>query len=297
MDFPTIRVQAALPGASPETMASSVALPLEKQFSAIAGLTSMNSTSTQGGTEITLQFDLSRQHRRGRAGRAVDDRPRVAAAAAAKCRRRRRIRRSTRPTTPSSSSSCARATLSLSALDELAQSNVAQRISMVSGVAQVNIFGSQKYAVRIDVDPRQLAARGLGIDELASAIQDANVNMPTGTIFGDRTFVVHDERPVDAGVGVRSGDHRLPQRLSRAARRGGARLRRRRERPHGELAERRALHLPVDSEAAGHERRADCRRDQGAAARHPGAAAGVGVARHPQRPLGRPSASRSTTSS
>ena len=81
-------------------------------------------------------------------------------------------------------------TLALSALDELAQSNVAQRISMVSGVAQVNIFGSQKYAVRIDVDPRQLAARGLGIDELASAIQSANVNMPTGTMFGDRTFVV-----------------------------------------------------------------------------------------------------------
>ena len=80
VDFPTIRVQAALPGASPETMASSVALPLEKQFSAIAGLTSMNSTSTQGGTEITLQFDLSREHRRRRAGRAVDDRPRVAAA-------------------------------------------------------------------------------------------------------------------------------------------------------------------------------------------------------------------------
>ncbi len=104
VDFPTIRVQAALPGASPETMASSVALPLEKQFAAIAGLTSMNSTSTQGGTEITLQFDLSRdidaaaQDVQSMIGRAV------ASAAAARCRRRRRTRRSTRRTRRSSSS-------------------------------------------------------------------------------------------------------------------------------------------------------------------------------------------------
>src|SRR5688572_20119251 len=81
-------------------------------------------------------------------------------------------------------------TLPLSALDELAQSNIAQKISMVSGVAQVNVFGSQKFAVRVDVDPRQLAARAIGIDEVASAIQNANVNMPTGTIYGERTFVV-----------------------------------------------------------------------------------------------------------
>jgi HAE1 family hydrophobic/amphiphilic exporter-1 len=189
VDFPTIRVTAALPGASPETMAASVALPLEKQFAAIAGLTSMNSTSTQGGTDITLQFDLSRdidaaaQDVQSMIGRAARQLP---------------------PEMPSPPSYqkvnpadqaiffivMRSSTLPLAALDELAQSNVAQRISMVSGVAQVNVFGSQKYAVRVDVDPRQLAARGLGIDEVASAIQNANANMPTGTIYGDRTFVV-----------------------------------------------------------------------------------------------------------
>ena len=189
VDFPTIRVQAGLPGASPETMASSVALPLEKQFSAIAGLTSMNSTSTQGGTEITLQFDLDRnidaaaQDVQSMIGRASRQLPGEMPAPP-----------SYQKVNPADQSIffivMRSSTLSLSALDELAQTNVAQRISTVSGVAQVNIFGSQKYAVRIDVDPRQLAARGLGIDELANAVEDANVNMPTGTIFGDRTFVV-----------------------------------------------------------------------------------------------------------
>ena len=189
VDFPTIRVQAGLPGASPETMASSVALPLEKQFSAIAGLTSMNSTSTQGGTEITLQFDLDRnidaaaQDVQSMIGRASRQLPGEMPAPP-----------SYQKVNPADQSIffivMRSSTLSLSALDELAQTNVAQRISTVSGVAQVNIFGSQKYAVRIDVDPRQLAARGLGIDELANAVENANVNMPTGTIFGDRTFVV-----------------------------------------------------------------------------------------------------------
>ena len=189
VDFPTIRVQAALPGARPETMASSVALPLEKQFSAISGLSSMNSTSTQGGTEITLQFDLSRnidaaaQDVQAMIGRASRQLPGEMPAPP-----------SYQKVNPADNSIffivMRSSTLSLPALDELAQSNVAQRISMVNGVAQVNIFGSQKYAVRIDVDPRQLAGRGLGIDEVASSIENANVNMPTGAIFGDRTFVV-----------------------------------------------------------------------------------------------------------
>src|SRR6186713_2001954 len=184
VDFPTIRVQAALPGASPETMASSVALPLEKQFSAISGLTSMNSTSTQGGTEITLQFDLSRnidaaaQDVQSMIGRASRQLPGEMPAPP-----------SYQKVNPADQSIffivMRSSTLSLSALDELAQSNVAQRISMVNGVAQVNIFGSQKYAVRIDLDPRQLAARGIGIDEVASSIENANVNMPTGAIYGN----------------------------------------------------------------------------------------------------------------
>src|SRR5687767_129469 len=189
VDFPTIRVTVGLPGASPETMASSVALPLEKQFATIAGLTSINSTSTQGGTDITLQCDLSRdidaaaQDVQSMIGRASRQLPAQMPAPP-----------SYQKVNPADQAIffivMRSSTLPLSALDELAQSNVAQRISMVSGVAQVNVFGSQKYAVRIDVDPRQLAARSMGIDEVTTAIQNANVNMPTGTIFGDRTFVV-----------------------------------------------------------------------------------------------------------
>src|SRR5262245_21323359 len=151
VDFPTIRVSAGLPGASPETMASSVALPLEKQFTSIPGLTSINSTSTQGGTDITLQFDLSRnidaaaqdvQSMIGRASRQLP--PQMPAPP------------SFQKVSPAEQSICfiilRSPTLQLSQLDEIAQSVVAQRISMVSGVAQVNVFGSQKFAVRIDVD-------------------------------------------------------------------------------------------------------------------------------------------------
>jgi HAE1 family hydrophobic/amphiphilic exporter-1 len=189
VDFPTIRVNASLPGASPDTMASTVALPLEKQFTAIAGLTSMNSTSTQGGTDITLQFDLSRdidaaaQDVQSMIGRASRQLPGQMPAPP-----------SYQKVNPADQAIfyvvLRSSTLPLTALDEIAQTSVAQRISMVGGVAQVNVFGSQKYAVRIDVDPRQLAARSIGIDEVATAVQSANVSMPTGTIYGERTFVV-----------------------------------------------------------------------------------------------------------
>ena len=189
IDFPSIRVSASLPGASPETMASSVALPLEKQFATISGLMSINSTSTQGGTDITLQFDLTRnidaaaqdvQAMIGRASRQLP--PQMPAPP------------SYQKVNPSDQSIffivLRSSTLPLSTIDEVAQTSVAQRISMVNGVAQVNIFGSQKHAVRVDVDPRALAAKSIGIDEVASAIQNANANLPTGTIYGERTFVV-----------------------------------------------------------------------------------------------------------
>ena len=102
-------------------------------------------------------------------------------------------------------------------LDEIAQSQVAQRISMVSGVAQVNIFGSQKFAVRVDVDPRELAARSIGIDEVAGAISNANSNLPTGTIYGDADLRRPLQRAVDARGHLRADDHRLPQRHARSA--------------------------------------------------------------------------------
>ena len=185
IDFPTIAVNASLPGASPETMASAVALPLEKVFSTISGLDSMNSTSTQGSTSITLTFALNRD-----IDAAAQDVQSMIA-------RGQRQLPAQMPAPPSFSKvnpgdypvallTLRSDTLPLTTINEYADSTVAQRISMVSGVAQVQVFGAQKYAVRIDVDPRKLSAHGLGIDEVVSAIQASNVNLPTGTLYGSQ---------------------------------------------------------------------------------------------------------------
>jgi hydrophobic/amphiphilic exporter-1 (mainly G- bacteria), HAE1 family len=190
VDFPTIQVGAGLPGASPETMASAVALPLEKQFATIAGLNSINSTSSQGSTNITLQFDLSRN---------IDAAAQDVNSMIAKTARQLPPQMPTPPSyqkvnpgdQPVLFLVLRSATLPMSTVDEYAESTIAQRISMVSGVAQVNVFGAAKYAVRIDADPNKLAAHGVGLDELATAISNNNVNLPTGTIYGpDKTYVV-----------------------------------------------------------------------------------------------------------
>ena len=111
------------------------------------------------------------------------------------------------------------ATLPLSLINEYAETTIAQRISMVSGVAQVQVFGAAKYAVRVDVDPRKLAAHGIGIDEVASAIQNANVNLPTGTMYGaQQTFTVLANGQLLRAVGLRADDRRLPQRQPGPAR-------------------------------------------------------------------------------
>jgi HAE1 family hydrophobic/amphiphilic exporter-1 len=190
VDFPTIQVSASLPGASPDTVASSVALPLEKQFSTIAGLQSINSTSTQGSTNITLQFDLSRN---------IDAAAQDVQAAIAKTTRQLPPQMPSPPSyqkvnpddQPVLFLVLTSATLPLSTVNEYAETTMAQRISMVSGVAQVSVYGAARYAVRVDVDPRQLASYGIGMDEVASAISSANANLPTGTLYGqDRTFTV-----------------------------------------------------------------------------------------------------------
>ena len=190
VDFPTISVNASLPGASPETVASAVALPLEKQFSAMAGLNAINSRSSLGSTTITLQFDLNRN-----IDAAAQDVQTMIA----------RTQRSLPPNMPAPPSyqkvnpgdqpvlllALRSPNLPLYTVDEYAQSMLAQRISMVNGVAQVDVFGSAKYAVRIDVDPRKLSAHAIGIDEVSNAIVNNNVNLPTGTMFGpDKTFTV-----------------------------------------------------------------------------------------------------------
>jgi HAE1 family hydrophobic/amphiphilic exporter-1 len=189
VDFPTIQVSAGLPGANPETMASAVALPLEKQFATIAGVTSINSTNYPGNSSITVQFDLERN---------IDAAAQDVQAMIAKAARQlppqmpsppslQKVNPADQPVLILGVNS---PTLPMSQVDEYAQT-IAQRISMVTGVAQVGFGGSQKYAVRIDVDPRQLAAHAIGIDEVAQAISTANVNLPTGTIFGaQRTYSV-----------------------------------------------------------------------------------------------------------
>ena len=171
IDFPTIQVGAGLPGASPETMASAVALPLEKQFATIAGVTSINSTSSLGSTNVTLQFDLSRN---------IDAAAQDVQAMIAKTARQLPPQMPAPPSyqkvnpgdQPVMFLVLHSASLPLSAVNEYAESTIAQRISMVNGVAQVNIFGAARYAVRVDVDPRKLAAHGLGIDEVAGAISN-----------------------------------------------------------------------------------------------------------------------------
>jgi hydrophobic/amphiphilic exporter-1 (mainly G- bacteria), HAE1 family len=181
VDFPTITVNANLPGASAETMAASVATPLEKNFSSIAGLDSMSSTSTLGRTQITLQFSLSRN-----IDAAAQDVQSMIARTSRDLPRDMPSPPSYRKVNPANNSifllALTSETLPLSTVDEFAQTILAQRISMISGVAQVDVFGSQKYAVRIQLDPSQLAARQIGIDDVVLAIQRGNVDLPVGTL-------------------------------------------------------------------------------------------------------------------
>ncbi|HEJ83093.1 MAG TPA: efflux RND transporter permease subunit, partial [Desulfobacteraceae bacterium] len=188
VDFPTLLVTATLPGASPETMASAVATPLERQFSTIAGIDSMTSTSNLGNTQITLQFDLSRD-----IDAAAQDVQAAITAAAKQLPSDMPSPPSYRKVNPADQPvlylSLSSPTLPLSTVNDYAETLLAQRISMVTGVAQVMVYGAQKYAVRVQLDPKALASRGIGIDEAVDAIQKANVNLPTGTLWGSEQAV------------------------------------------------------------------------------------------------------------
>ncbi|MGB8957472.1 MAG: efflux RND transporter permease subunit [Candidatus Aminicenantales bacterium] len=190
VDFPTILVTAALPGASPETMASTVATPLEKQFSTIQGLDSMTSTNQLGLTQITLQFNLSRGL--DSAAQDVQESISVASSQLPRDMPAPPIYQKVNPAnSPILIFTLTSETLPLSTLDDYAEVMLAERISMVSGVAQVLVFGSQTYAVRIQLDPDALASRGLGIDQVSQAVQAGNVNLPTGILYGRfRAFTV-----------------------------------------------------------------------------------------------------------
>jgi len=190
VDFPTISVSASLPGASPETIAAAVATPLEAQFSSIAGLDNMSSVSARGATSVTLQFSLDRD-----IDAAAQDVQAAIAAALRKLPSEMPTPPSFRKVNPADSPIFYLAmhsdTLPLPAVNEYASTQLAQRISTIPGVAQVLIYGEQKYAVRIHADPNALAARGIGIDELHQAVASANVNQPIGNLEGAKqTFAL-----------------------------------------------------------------------------------------------------------
>ncbi len=188
VDFPTLQVSASLPGASPETMASSVATPLEREFSTIAGIDSMSSVSLQGSSQITLQFALDRN---------IDAAAQDVQAAIARTASRlppempsppsyKKVNPADQPILFLAVSS---PTLPLYEINEYADTLMSQRISQLPGVAQVVVYGSQKYAVRVQVDPERLAAKGIGLDEVSRAVQDRNVNQPVGVISGPRQAI------------------------------------------------------------------------------------------------------------
>lgn len=183
IDFPTLQVQAQLPGASPETMASSVATPLERQFSTVAGLDNMSSSSVRGNLGITMQFELDRN-----IDAAAQD---VQAAIAAVARRLppnmpappslQKVNPADQPILFMGLNS---ETISPRTVDDYAETLIAPAISSINGVSQVNVFGTAKFAVHVQLDPSKLAARGIGIDEVESSIESHNVNLPSGTLWG-----------------------------------------------------------------------------------------------------------------
>jgi len=190
VDFPTIAVTASLPGASPNTMASAVATPLEKEFSTIAGLDSMDSANALGISRITLQFSLDRN---------IDAAAADVQAAITRALKQLPPQMTTPPAfqkvnpadAPIFYLALTSSTLPMSTVDEYAQTLLAQRISTINGVAQVQVIGSQKFAVRVQLDPKALASRGIGIDEISDALNRHNTNLPTGTLYGaQRAYTV-----------------------------------------------------------------------------------------------------------
>src|SRR6202142_2369422 len=190
VDFPTLQVTASLPGASPETMASAVATPLENQFSPIVGLIAMTPVNSLGSTLITLEFDLNRSLD----GAAVDTQAAITQAS--------KLLPNNMPTPPTFTKvnpadqpiifvALKSKLVPLYTLDEYAETRLAQRISTISGVAQVQVLGAQKYAVHVQLDPHSLASHQIGINEVETALSNWNVNLPTGQITGpQRAFTL-----------------------------------------------------------------------------------------------------------
>jgi HAE1 family hydrophobic/amphiphilic exporter-1 len=283
VDFPTVQVNAGLPGASPEMMAASVATPLERQFSTIPGVDSMSSTSSLGSASITIQFALNRN---------LDAAAQDVQTAIATAQRMlppgmpspptfRKVNPADMPILMISLNS---PTLPFSEVDNYAENIIAQRISMVSGVAQVNVFGSMKYAVRAQLDPSLLASRGISINEVSAAISAQNVNMPSGTLWGPRQAYT-----VQATGQLTSAEAYRP--LVVAYRNGapagtGPGDRQRAERQGGRMVQRQALRHPGSPAAAGHEHSGGRGLDQSVAAQLPFIPPPFRKHGHPDRPFG-----------
>src|SRR5450631_2383997 len=188
VDFPTIQITATLPGASPETMAASVASPIERQLSTIAGISSMSSSSSLGISQITIQFDL---------GRNIDGAALDVQTALAVAQRRLPVEMTTPPffrkvnpgDFPVLYVSMRSETMPLSAVDDYAETVLAPQISQLPGVAQVLVFGAQKFAVRVQVDPVAAAARNISLDDVRSVVAKANSSTPVGTLTGPKQSV------------------------------------------------------------------------------------------------------------
>lgn len=182
VDYPTIQVTAFQPGANPETMASSIATPLEREFSTIAGVRSISSSNTQGGSTITIQFTLGRDIDAA----SQDVQSAIAQAVLPPMPRPPSYAKQNPSEQPILYFALGSSTLPLYTVNEYAETMIAQRMSSVSGISRVQVFGAQKYAVRIQVNPDRLAAHRLGIDEVQRAVQQANVNLPTGRLRGPK---------------------------------------------------------------------------------------------------------------
>ena len=188
VDFPTIQILAQLPGASPETMAASVASPIERQLSTIAGISSMNSSSSLGITQITIQFDLGRNID----GAALDVQTALATAA-----RLLPVEMTTPPTFrkvnpgdfPVLYVSLRSDTVPLSTVDDYAETVLAPQISQLPGIAQVLVYGAQKFAVRVQVNPTEAAARNISLDDVRDVVAKANSSTPVGTLTGPKQSV------------------------------------------------------------------------------------------------------------
>ncbi len=204
VDYPFINVSASLPGATPETMASSVAAPLERQFTEIAGLNSFNSTSSTGSTNISLQFDFSRKV----TDAAKDVQAAISAAAGqlpAGMPRPPSYRKVNPSVSPILFLYLYSKTLPIAAVDEAAEITIAEPISMINGVAQVSVYGQKQYAVRIQFDPSELATRGMGINQVKTAVQQGNVELPTGSLSGpDKSYLIQANGQLTDAAGYRS---------------------------------------------------------------------------------------------